>query len=174
MYRSYRAGNQKFQQFEKIRNRLNNDSFYEKAVYGGGSGGTGPIPYKSAYQSRVQGDPRATDPWRSIKETKVIGKRKTQESSSESDSSHDYKNKKKKKNRAHSSSSSSRSYSEDSYSESEDYDEYDEEYDEEDDESSVEILTSFGKILKKSQSMKVEDDVELLPNSKSGSQGKAK
>ena len=49
VYRTYRAGNQKFQQFDKIRNRLNNDSFYEKAVYGGGSGGTGPIPYKSAY-----------------------------------------------------------------------------------------------------------------------------
>ena len=95
VYRSYRAGNQKFQQFDKIRNRLNNDSFYEKAVYGGGSGGTGPIPYKSAYQSRVQADPRVTDPWRSVKETKIIGKRKAPESSSDSESSGGWKNKKR-------------------------------------------------------------------------------
>jgi hypothetical protein len=45
----------------------------------------------------VQADPRATDPWRSVKDTKILGKRKSKESSSsESEESGAYKNKKKK------------------------------------------------------------------------------
>jgi hypothetical protein len=48
----------------------------------------------------VTADPRASDPWRSVKDTKLIGKRKAHETSSESvsdSSGGDWKKKQKSK-----------------------------------------------------------------------------
>ena len=162
-------GNQKFQQFEKIRNRLNDQSSYLQGYQ----------PYEDnshylqgSYQQRLQSDPRMGGSKKFVSTLPLKKKQKFVASPSSSDGSHSsdssgiqdwesirFVKHQKPSKKPVSPSSNSESGSYDTYSDESDsqqdnrgqyLDSYDDEdYDDEEDDSE-ELLTSFGKVLKKS------------------------